>query len=286
MAETIDAIASVEAEYGDYCVEGRQVTLAHHGSRSHNPAPCNTPGVPVLEGGVILVSHLDLDAAGGVFALMGEKKEDKEFWAGAERIDVNGLHHMHELPQEVQDKLNAYYAWKDKLPRIRYSEITDVTEEFLSTRDALAIILDEGHPKHKEMIEEGIAWERASRERVESKLIAESEYVRCFVTDGVFCAAAYYSPNYERIVPATVVCNTVYRSITVAFADGGKRLSAREIVQGLWGQEAGGHNGIAGSPRSWNVDEKRLMVEYEKCRKLVEELVREVISPVHSDGVK
>lgn len=34
--------ATVEAEYGDKCINGKLYTLAHHGSRSANPAPCNT----------------------------------------------------------------------------------------------------------------------------------------------------------------------------------------------------------------------------------------------------
>ena len=44
LAQTIvqNAAATVEAEYGDICVEGKDVTLAHHGPRSGNPAPCNT----------------------------------------------------------------------------------------------------------------------------------------------------------------------------------------------------------------------------------------------------
>lgn len=74
LAENVqDVAATVEAEYGDYCVEGNEVTLAHHGSRSSNPAPCNTPNVPTLSGGTILVSHLDLDAIGGVLDLMGKR---------------------------------------------------------------------------------------------------------------------------------------------------------------------------------------------------------------------
>ena len=31
---------TVEAEYGEILVEGKYGTLAHHGSRSNNPAPC------------------------------------------------------------------------------------------------------------------------------------------------------------------------------------------------------------------------------------------------------
>ena len=46
------------------------------------------------------------------------------------------------------------------------------------------------------------------------------------------------------------------KSITVSFADRGKKISAKEIVQELWGNEAGGHPGIAGSPRGQEMTEK------------------------------
>ena len=41
-------------------------------------------------------------------------------------------------------------------------------------------------------------------------------------------------------------------------ADGGKELSAKNIVQELWGPEAGGHPGIAGSPRGKEMTKKDL----------------------------
>lgn len=63
-ARDLDPDITVEAEYGDDCVEGKEITLAHHGSRSDNPAPCNTEVEP-LERGTIVLSHIDLDAVGG-----------------------------------------------------------------------------------------------------------------------------------------------------------------------------------------------------------------------------
>lgn len=55
--------ATVEAEYGEKVIKGEQVTLAHHTKEyENNPAPCNTPDVPVLDdNSTIIVSHLDLD---------------------------------------------------------------------------------------------------------------------------------------------------------------------------------------------------------------------------------
>ena len=76
IAKTINAEATVEAEYGDECLEGTMATLAHHGPRSNNPAPCNTPDVPVLPPfATVVVSHIDLDTLGGIYALQGRKPE-------------------------------------------------------------------------------------------------------------------------------------------------------------------------------------------------------------------
>lgn len=250
LAKTVEADATVEAEYGDECVQGKVATLAHHGSRSANPAPCNTPNVPVLpENATILVSHLDLDAVGGIMALEGKKPNDEEFWKAAEYIDVNGTHHVHELPQNIQDKLNAEYAWNNAQPRVRYTEITDVTDQYNKAAEAIRSICNEHDEKHDEMIEEGKRWNAEATKAVESCLVSENDHVRAFDSNGVFCAASYYSPKQDRIIPATVTYNEKFKAVTVAMADGGKTASAKDIVQELWGPEAGGRAGIAGSPR-------------------------------------
>jgi hypothetical protein len=46
-----------------------------------------------------------------------------------------------------------------------------------------------------------------------------------------------------------VAYNDSLGSITISLADPIKGVSCREVVQTLWGQQAGGHDGIAGSPR-------------------------------------
>lgn len=83
----------------------------------------------------------------------------------------------------------------------------------------------------------------------ESRLIEEDDHVRVFVTDGLSCNDAYYSPKLGRVAKATVALNTSYGAVTISFEDGGKRFNAAEIVQTIWDKRAGGQAGIAGSPR-------------------------------------
>lgn len=246
--------ATVEAEYGGKVIEGEQVTLAHHTKEyEHNPAPCNTPDVPVLaDGSTIVVSHIDLDTIGGIAALLGVKPEDPEFWKAAEHLDVNGVHHIHEVPQDAQEKYLAYHAWCFANRENRITEVTDVTEDVLKKIAVIGRVV----MREPELIAEGKRWDEETQKAIEECLIFENEHVRVFDSPtGIFCSAAYYSPNQRRIIPSTVVYNGKFKSVTVAFADGGKEfqklglMTARELVQKLWGPEAGGHPGIAGSPR-------------------------------------
>lgn len=251
IAKTINAEATVEAEYGDECLEGTMATLAHHGPRANNSAPCNTPDVPVLPPfATVVVSHIDLDTLGGIYALQGRKPKDDRFWEAAEKIDVEGAHHIHELDQDVQDKLNAYYAYNDGQPRQRYTEAIDVTKQIDDTYDIVNAIVDINNPEHDKLIAAGKEWARTREKEVEDQLVYENKDVRVFDTNGIFCAASYFSPNQNTICPATVTYNEKFKSITLAFEDGGKQLNAKEIVQELWGPEAGGREGIAGSPRN------------------------------------
>lgn len=257
LATTVRATATVEAEYGGKVVTGNKVTLAHHsGEYVNNPAPCSV-SVPTLEdGSIILVSHIDADTIGGCLELMGLKPESQEFWDAVAFVDVNGPHNAYKLSDNQRDMLNALWAWNNTLPRTRYTEVTDVTEVILDNVDIMQRIIN----GDEELIEAGKKWAEETTEAVEKCLLKETEKVRVFKTNGVFCAASYYSPKFEKVIPATVTLNTKFRAITVAFEDGGKNASAVEIVQKLWGDKAGGHAGIAGSPRGWEVSDEELEI--------------------------
>lgn len=253
LAKDIQAEATVEAEYGTECVKGSIVTLAHHGSRSGNPAPCNTDVDVLPKGSTILMSHIDLDAVGGVMALVGIKPEDKAFWQAAEYIDVNGPQHTWKLPQSEQDKLNAISAWESQQPSApRLTEVTDVSETVGKYALALSTLLGERTPEQKQMINTGREWVDRTSKDVEACLLTEDENVRVFMTrenGGPFCCGSYLSPNTGKPARACVQFNPKINRITLSFYDGGVRLSAEKIMQAFYGPKAGGQAGIAGTPR-------------------------------------
>ena len=258
--------ATVEAEYGDRVIEGEKYTLAHHsGKYRGGPAPCVFPNQQGFDG-VTLISHIDLDTIGGCLALYGKKPEDEAFWTGAGFIDVKGPHHIRELDAAVQAKLQAYSAYSNSLERVKYETPHDVTENILAAGKVIAgIIAGDAY-----LLRKGEEWRAASEAAVEAKLVYESGYVRAFVTDGVFCSAAYYSKKQGKVIPAVVVHNQNYNSITVSFEDGGIRFDASAIVKKMWGDMAGGHAGIAGSPRGWGLSADESLNEFNNMVQYIE----------------
>lgn len=255
--QNIIPVATVEAEYGEKVIKGTEVTLAHHIKEyENNPAPCNTPNVPIVsDNTTIIVSHLDLDTLGGISALIGRKKEDVKFWQSAEFIDLNGPHNLFQVEEETRKKYIAYQAYQASHRNPRFTEITDVTDIVLEHLRIIDRVID----GDKMLIQEGMKWDKETKKKIEDCLIFENNNVRVFNSpEGVFCSASYYSEKQGKVIPSTVTRNGKFKSVTVAMADGGKKVSAKELVQELWGNEAGGHPGIAGSPRGREMTEKDL----------------------------
>jgi hypothetical protein len=259
LANKIKTDATVEAEYGDTVIEGNLVTLAHHsGEWADNPAPCNNYDVPRLpSGSTILVSHIDLDTLGGIAALWdlsfaAGKKEDgvmkpfAYFWEAAEFIDLHGPHYLSQIrfTSNLAKYFNAYWAWSYAQGRApRYTKITDVTDLVKLHLEAVCRILNDD----EELLAAGEKWAKETTEKVEACLLEENPNYRLFATSDVFCSAGYYSPKFNQVIPVTISINTKIGTITIACTDGS--INCRDIVQSIWGLEAGGHAGIAGSPR-------------------------------------
>ncbi|PGP11983.1 hypothetical protein COA01_34755 [Bacillus cereus] len=244
-AKDIQAVATVEAEYGLKVLKGSIATLAHHSLEyKSNPAPCNNMDVPTITDGIIVISHIDFDTVGGIMHLMGRKPFNPQFWSSVEYIDLNGPHHIWKVQTKHKEMIEAYWAWCFKeraVPKIR--ELTDVTELVKKHMNAINRIMNGDN----RLIENGKRWSQNVNERVESCLRYEDDFIRAFVTENVFCSAGYYSPARKKSVPVTVVFHAGKKEVRIANSDGS--VNCEVIAQKIWGTEAGGRASIAGSPR-------------------------------------
>jgi hypothetical protein len=253
--------ASVEAEFGDVCVPGSVITLAHHGSRSANPAPCAAPNGVGDGVEAVGLSHLDLDALGGCLALLGRKPEVSSFWELAEFVDVRGPHRLTEAGASESDlaRLHAFWAWSadHRVMPPRDGSVADVTADVEAAGEALGRILG----GDADLLAAGAAFKAAGEALNEASLVEAVGGVLLRQHEG-FVNHLYTSPAGE-VAKAVVGFNPATGSVTVSFADAPPAGGAVKIVQELWGPLAGGHAGIAGSPRGEHLtlDDARRAVE-------------------------
>jgi len=243
--------ATVEAEYGDVVVTGTVLTMAHHGPRTGQPAPCSYangcgPGVEVVG-----LSHVDLDTIGGCLAILGRKPEAPSFWALAEYVDLNGAHKLGLSGGSVKDirRLRAYWAFNEAMPAWapRDGSVLDVTATVQAHADAVLAILDGA---------EGLLSEGDAHEAGEGALNAASF---SSIEGGVILRTGARFVNHLYVTPAGQIGRAVVThnpaedvpmgAITLSFAGPEAGCHAGEILRGLFGPEAGGHAGIGGSPR-------------------------------------
>jgi len=239
--------ATVEAEYGDEVVEGTVATLAHHGTRAGNPCPCLCDPVPAGSVGMFGVSHIDLDALGGILGLLGSRPGPRSFWELAAYIDTRGPHKVGEsgaCPEDLE-KLYAWWAWSEshRCAPPRDGSVADVTDYVTSATETLGRIMDDD----PEMLARGEEW-CARKDALNKSSFLErvnDVIVRVHVE---FVNGLYVDPD-GRPSLAVVGYNPAKGGVTISLADPISGVSCAEIARMLWGPLAGGHAGIAGSPR-------------------------------------
>lgn len=246
--------ATVEAEYGSVTVKGSALTFAHHGANAGQPCPCSYPNM-VAEGmniEVVGLSHLDLDSIGGALAILGLKPEAPSFWALAEFVDLRGAHRLPQAKASEADvaRLYAWWAWAKGLPRPAFAKpgeppppAQDVTSAVLAAGETLAKIV----AGDEDLLAKGAKF-RAEEVALNKKSL-KATYGSVLVRSSTEFTNHLYTPVGGETAKAVVAFNEKFRSVTLSFEGPETGLNACSLVQERWGNLAGGHAGIAGSPR-------------------------------------
>ena len=292
IAKTIEADVTVEAEYGSVVAKGSVYTAAHHQPGMEDlPAPCVDENIPTLDEATVLVSHLDLDTIGGVLRVFGSPVMDKapSFWKLAAFVDKMGPHKLGESGASETDikRLYAFWAWiKENVKHFSRDEATIITGTIL---DCEAVI--------NEIIDGSTSLGTLSDKWIQPDLLRDGEIMRqeemklnrsTFITaskidnvifritsfkegDGQgFCNHLYNDPD-GKTYAGVVAWDKFGGSITISLADSIEGVSCREIIQNLFGPEAGGHDNIAGSPR----EAKMTWADAMRCVKMLEFAISE-----------
>ena len=255
LAKDVDADVTVEAEYGSNVKKGKKDTLAHHSQEyKGNPPPCTVKPRP-LGSGTVLVSHLDLDTIVACLDLMGLGKEvSDKFRSVAGYVDVNGVHKlddMDNISDEDKDQIHAWWAFSKTLGRETPKEVKDVTGEVKRAGDYISKIMSGDNE----------AMEGGKKFKKDSEKLESDSFVKAVGEVIIRKSPEFVSHLYRhggKFYKGVVSLNTKTGAITVALESKIPGTSCKDIVQQLWGPEAGGHDGIAGSPRGKEMSEKEL----------------------------
>jgi hypothetical protein len=294
LAREATAAVTVEAEYGSFVMEGTVFTAAHHqGSgpfagrhlpgfeETGRPSPCNDEDIPVLgHHDVVALSHIDLDSVGGALRTVADfaplfDGRFAGFWALAEHIDVSGAHRL-DPHHEWAPALRAVWAWMQvHRPRLSREEIEDCSE-FMHAAGQMLVRLLEGDA---DLLAAGQAMADAEAELNGESMVrvAEAGDRLVVVREAPQFTNHLYRLLDGRVAAAVVAYNTVMKSVTVSLADPIEGVVCRDIVQALWGPDAGGHAGIAGSPRG----QEMTAADLDAC---VESTVEAVRQPTLAGG--
>lgn len=272
--------ATVEAEYGDVLVRGSVLTMAHHGRNAGQPAPCSYPNDcwPMAEKPLAIgLSHFDLDTLGGILAINGLKPEVPGFWELVEFFDLNGLHKLPKYDAGVHNqwyprctsRLHAFLAWNKKNPMYapKDGSVAEIGDYILkATEIILRICADD-----EILLQEGDQF-RENRKALNKNTFLEFQGGVILRVGPESMNDLYVTPD-NQIAEAVVGFNTITGGITVSFAEPPPHgMNAKDIVQAIFGAEAGGHAGIAGSPRDRRCDLDELNETFKLTRKVIKSL--------------
>ncbi len=280
LSESSLPTGTIEAEYGDRVVEGSVFTMAHHGSRAGNRAPCEyengearLPDGSIFRG-LVGFSHLDPDALGGAMVVLENKPPNRAFWDLVLRYDLKGLHAIEPAGEdpEAMRKLYALLAYfsENKVQLPRDGSVADITRDVLNAASSNLEIVSGGSD----------GWLRKGdlyREQQDNLNRTSFRFLR----EGVIFRISPEKVNHLYRTPDGMLARAVVKfdetlgSISLSFAGTPPAKNAikilEEVLPGKDGDDPGGHASIAGSRRNGRYDlEAALAVVAATARELGE----------------
>lgn len=259
------SFAAVEAEWGDAEIgleHGALVAYNHHGPRAGRMCPSlayNSLNPSLVQN--VALSHIDHDALLGCMALMGRKPDGHDgFYALAAYADVSGPHRINVAQNPSwgeADKLalESLWAWLEAQPL--YAPRDGTVQDCTGYVEKATRVMEQILAGDRELLEAGARWayDRLDLNVKSLKGTLEKGGTAVLLRQSDQFVNHLYDTD-GKVAVGVVGYNTVTGEITVSVADPDvhKPFSCDSFVKSLWGREAGGHVGIAGSPRGRKMD--------------------------------
>lgn len=244
-------IATIEAEYGSEVVKGTKATYAHHVA-GWTTAPSLQPNngdfsvEDIMDSSnYILVSHIDLDVICGILSILNAYDVRDAVREAVNFVDCNGQHKLASVKDaEGRAFIESYIGIVSKF-RAPFG-VEDVTDYCKMVGN----ILMGNKEKDTDWAELGHQVLAQKEAEAKKATVLENNGVVLFdAPENVFGLNSAYTVEGKEY-NYTVVYSNKFKTITVAAAAGKDQpIDMVKFMQEVFGPEAGGHYGIAGSPR-------------------------------------
>jgi len=263
-------VVAIEAEWGDLALEEPYVDLSinHHGARANNPCPAEIGLERDVnyhnKNNVYILSHLDADTLFGIMWVEGMLNKNTETRNLCEIIAFSDKKGYHKAKDKYRDIKNTNLGRKWLTLGYLFSRNTkvspgDVTDKVRLILEAAVKIIEHDSVKDLTIYKEASKWSSKKQKNVLEALDYEGEKILGFV------GKLFYCDNYslldktrEFIVQYDTQLQTIlFSSIDEATAK--KYFGEKGVVsvlQEYFGDEAGGHVAIGGSPRNKKLSQK------------------------------
>jgi len=269
-------VVAVEAEWGDEALESpyADIALNHHGSRASNPCPSEigivAPQVVELckkhKNKTYIVSHIDADTIFGIMWCEGLFDAEKGYAPDLVQIakmvaftDKNGRHiAMSEL--EALNDTDAFKKWLSLgllFSRNAISFKGDISEHVAKIIYAASQIIFSKNIKESQIYKEALEWEAGKAKSAKEAITYKDDILLGFASKKFMCDNYALFADEDGIVRKIIIQYDLHnKSILLAAYDAktaqdffGKK-GVVGPLQDFFGNEAGGHIAIGGSPRN------------------------------------
>jgi hypothetical protein len=272
--------ATVEAEYGDITILGSVITLAHHGKHSNNLCPClymiDHPNVK-FNLDAIGISHFDLDTLGGILYLLQINIMSSKFWRLAADIDIKGIHNVD--TGELTELFDAFYAFSsvNRIYPPRDGSIQEIdieVEKYIEFFQLLndCEISERNSDKHNQILENGQKWRKELETLKSESFLRSTRNSKTGIGMILRSSPKFVNNLYDDLHQIIVGYNPATKRITLSKADESIPLDCDKIMKNYFGDEAGGHSGIAGTPRDKEVYLEHAEMLYDKISTIISSL--------------
>jgi len=260
-------LVAVEAEWGDEALEEPLVDLSlnHHGCRANNPCPAEI-GIKkpeVLEdkykgNTVYIVSHLDADTIMGIMWIENILETSKEISKLAEMVaysDKNGFHNAQNYYQNLKDT-DLYKKWLAMgyvFSRNSKTSPGELTNKINGIIYAINNIIKNTNIADTVVYNEANEWNKNISKSAKKALVYTSDNILGFSGKLFYCNNYNLLENKRDII---VQYDTEHKNIILAVFDKNVAVDyfgekgVVSLLQEFFGDKAGGHTTIGGSPRN------------------------------------